>query len=696
MKVKFLFSLCLYAFALTVAAQTAEKCGTDQLMHNFWTNDPQAAQKFEQNRQLIENYIESNASRDDRNVIVTIPVVFHVIHSGQAIGTGLNITLDQINSQIDVLNECYRMRNPDTAAIPAWFKDRKADVMVEFCLAQFDTAGNVTTGVTRHNISNTSNFDTNIKPATQWDPSKYLNIWTTNLGTTLLGYATPPGLFPWNQDGVVLDYRHVGKAPANPYTSTHDDGRTCVHEVGHWLNLFHVFQDSCVGTTPQTCKFMGDFICDTPPAKEATFGQPNLLQNTCTETPVDERDMWMNYMDYADDDQLHLFTHDQAEVMRATLATSRLSLQSSMGCTNAFNIFTYSGKVTDAQTSNGVSGAKVLFDGQTDFETTTDANGNFTINGLQAGKYDVYAGKWGYMTNQYTVNTEFNSGTATITIPLENHHYYDDFLFDFSWTKSSTSSGGYWTRAIPVGTFYQSEPANPELDVTYDYGLNCYMTGNGGGTGNTDDVDNGTVTLISPSFDLSTFSDPYIRYSRWFYDGSQSGNTPDDNMVFKINTGSGTVTLETITAAMYPTNDWKVTTIRLNDVLTPGSNMRLIVDVNDLTAGNPNIVEGALDRFEIKDGMFTGIKEAGENNMLVTLYPNPTKGILNVNYTLTGQENLTLTVRTILGQPVISKQLSNAQQGSIQVDVSNQPAGVYVITLQSQHSEKTLKFTLLN
>ena len=276
MKVKFLFSLCLFAFAFNVSAQPTELCGTDKMMRDFWATDPHAAQKFEQNRQLIQTYLESNASRDDRYVLVTIPVVFHVIHSGQQVGSGLNISDAQITSQLEVLNECYRMRNPDTAAIPVWFKDRKADIMVEFCLAQFDTAGNPTSGITRHEIANTNNFDVNIKPATQWDPAKYLNIWTTNLGTTLLGYATPPGLFPWNQDGVVLDYRHVGKAPANPYSSTHDQGRTCVHEVGHWLNLFHVFQDSCVGTTPQTCKFLGDFICDTPPAKEATIGQPNL------------------------------------------------------------------------------------------------------------------------------------------------------------------------------------------------------------------------------------------------------------------------------------------------------------------------------------------------------------------------------------------------------------------------------------
>ncbi|HLP50141.1 MAG TPA: M43 family zinc metalloprotease [Chitinophagales bacterium] len=694
MKVKFSFSLCLCLFAFFVNAQHADMCGNDKMLRDLFANDAQAAQRFMQQREAILNYLDNDVSRDEsRNVIITIPVVFHIIHGGQAQGVGTNITDAQVYSQLEVLNECYRLRNADTSAIPAWFNDRKADVQIEFCLAQFDTAGNPSTGITRHNIANTNNFDTNIKPNTQWDPTKYLNIWTSNLASPLLGYATPPGLFPLNQDGVVLDYRHVGKYPVNPNQGTHDQGRTCVHEVGHWLNLFHVFQDSCVGLTPQTCKYQGDYICDTPPAKEATFGQPNLLQNTCTETPVDERDMWMNYMDYADDNQLHLFTRDQADVIRATLATSRLGILSSMGCTNENNVFAYTGKVTEAGTANGVANAKVLFDGPTDFEAVTDGSGNFTIPNLIDGLYDVYAGKWGYMTNQYSVHTTYSAGTAAITIPIENRHYYDDFLFDYSWTKSATATAGFWVRAIPVGTFYQSELSNPELDVTSDYGLKCYTTGNGGGGGSTDDIDNGSVTLISPSIDLSGFTDPYVRYLRWFTDGAQSGNTPDDNMTFKINNGSGTAVIESVTPANGPANMWTERIFRLNDFTTLSSDMRFIVEVSDLTGSNPNIVEGAFDKFEIKEGIILGLNDAVDADMAVSIYPNPGNGLLHVRYALGSGDKATLKVSNPLGEQVAYKETASAQ-GTISIDLGNQPAGIYFVTVQGPHSEKTLKFLL--
>ncbi len=690
MRLRNLFSLCLLFFVMSTSAQ--DKCGTDKLLHDFFQNNPNANQIFQQARNEIADYLNSNAARANQNVIITIPVVFHVIHSGQTLGSGLNISDAQIQSQIAILNECFRLQNADTSAIPSWFQGRQADIQVEFCLAISDTAGNPTTGVTRHNISNTSNFDTNIKPSTQWDPSQYLNIWTTNLGTTLLGYATPFGLFPWNQDGVVLDYRHVG----NPFASSHDLGRTCVHEVGHWLGLFHTFQDSCVGMTPQTCNLQGDFVCDTPPEKEATFGQPNLLQNTCHETPVDERDMWMNYMDYADDDQLHLFTHDQSDVMRAVLSTSRLSIQSSLGCVNQLNVFSFSGQVKDAATTTGVANAKVLFDGQQDFETVADANGNFTIPNLLDGYYDVYAGKWGYMTNQFVVHTAYSSGSSNINIPLENHHYYDDFIFDFNWTKSGTSSGGFWTRGIPVGTFYQSEAANPEIDAQDDFGLNCFMTGNGGGSGTTDDIDNGSVTLISPAFDLSGFTDPYLRYERWFFDGSQSSNIPDDNITFKINNGGSTVTIENTNASSAPTNKWTAQTFRISDYISLTNNMRLIIEASDATASNPNIVEAALDRFEIKEGIFSAINDVENERLRVLVYPNPSTGMVNVKYAAAAEGKVKLKVINVIGEEILTREVSNTSQGNFSFDLTGQAQGIYFITLQTQHSEKTLKFSLLH
>lgn len=695
MNMKRVFSHCLLllftAASLFTSAQTPERCATQTKMHEYLLQHPEALARYQQSREDVFNYISNNSSRDSRNEIVTIPVVFHVIHSGQPVGSGYNIDSTQIISQIAVLNECYRLRNADTVLIPNWFHGRQADIQVEFCLAKFDAAGNPSSGITRHLYAVTSNFDTNIKPATQWDKNKYLNIWTSFLGATLLGYATPPGLFPDNQDGVVLDFRHVGKISGNPYNSPDTLGRTCVHEVGHWLGLYHTFQDSCVGMTPQTCALEGDQMCDTPPTSEATFGVPNLVQNSCHESPVDEYDMWMNYMDYADDDQMHLFTHDQSNEMRAVLSTSRLSIQSSLGCTAATHIWNYSGQIVDANTTFGVPNAKVFFDGQNDFEVIADVNGFYTINGFNEGSYDVYAGKWGYMTKQFKVNTFYNSSSPQLVIPIQNHHYYDDFLMNYNWTTSATATGGAFTRAIPLGTNYQGDQSNPAIDLTNDYGLKCFVTGNSGGLAINDDVDAGTATLISPAMDLTGYTDPYLRYSRWFYDG---GTTPDDNMTVKLNSGASTVTVENITSLDAPTNSWTQKTFRVLDFIALGSNMRVLIDVNELPTSSSNVVEGGLDRFEVLEQTELAVEDKTNDIFHFSVYPNPTSGIVFVNYATGNNEKTLLKVMNVLGEEIYSKELNHSPQGVSQIDLSAQAQGIYFVRLQTAHSEKTLKFSL--
>src|SRR5690606_26221317 len=189
----------------------------------------------------------------DANEIITIPVVVHVIHSGQAIGVGRNISDAQVMSQITVLNQDYR-RAQNT---PGYNNDPVgADTEIQFCLAQRDPQGNATNGINRVNLGNTVwneyNVETILKPQTRWDPTKYLNIWVCQFGGDLngvLGYAQFPtgtglqglggGSTSAMTDGVIIGYQFFGSSSlaSGNYFPPYDKGRTATHEVAHWLGL---------------------------------------------------------------------------------------------------------------------------------------------------------------------------------------------------------------------------------------------------------------------------------------------------------------------------------------------------------------------------------------------------------------------------------------------------------------------------
>lgn len=264
-----------------------------------------------------------------------IPTVVHVIYSNPA---GVeNISDAQVFSQIDILNEDFGRTNPDTTNTPAAFLPAASNTDIEFCLAQIDPMGNPTNGINRVQIAGgpfTSNtVDNTIKPATQWDPNQYFNIWVCNLSGGLLGYAQFPdaptlagiggGNGPANTDGCVVLYSSVGRAPANPFGGPYAAGRTATHEVGHWLGLRHIWGDGGCA--------VDDFCADTPQSDNPNFGCP-VTHVSCSST-----DMVQNYMDYTDDACMNIFTQDQKARMDVVLGSSprRASLLTSTVCFTA-------------------------------------------------------------------------------------------------------------------------------------------------------------------------------------------------------------------------------------------------------------------------------------------------------------------------------------------------------------------------
>lgn len=286
-----------------------------------------------------------------------IPTVVHVIYSN----AGENISAAQVQSQIDVLNEDFQRLNADAVNTPAAFLPAAVDSDIEFCLAQIDPTGNPTTGINRVSMAGspftTGQIDANIKPATQWDPNNYFNIWVVNITGGVLGYAQFPeaaglagigtGNGAANTDGVVLLTSSVGRPPFNTSAGPYNLGRTATHEVGHWLGLRHIWGDGGCG--------VDDFCADTPASDASNFGC-NPAHVSCGST-----DMVQNYMDYTDDACMNLFTADQKTRMDVVMSSSprRASLLASNVC-NLTPEITYvtATSIATESSSSGTSGCR--------------------------------------------------------------------------------------------------------------------------------------------------------------------------------------------------------------------------------------------------------------------------------------------------------------------------------------------------
>lgn len=258
--------------------------------------------------------------------IVNIPIIVHVIHNGEPVGTGLNISQAQIKAQIEVLNEDFRKK----AGTPGFNENPSgADIEIEFCLSPVDENGKAMTepGIDRVNGGKSSwareEIEGTLKSTTIWNPNLFYNIWTLKFGGTsnnLLGYAQFPdqsGLSGLNQtggpastDGVVIQYSSFGSADKGNFPvmqAPYNKGRTLSHETGHWLGLRHIWGDgNCAD----------DFVADTPSAAGPSSGCP-VGRFSCGSTNMVE-----NYMDYTNDACMNIFTLGQKARMQAVIELS--------------------------------------------------------------------------------------------------------------------------------------------------------------------------------------------------------------------------------------------------------------------------------------------------------------------------------------------------------------------------------------
>ncbi|RYZ30778.1 MAG: T9SS type A sorting domain-containing protein, partial [Chitinophagaceae bacterium] len=482
-----LFFLFLPFFSFSqLVISTPKRCGTDEVLKNFRRLHPKAETDEQFESWLNKKQAARVAGTAKTLSVTTLPVVFHIIHSGEAEGSGTNISQAQVRQQILQLNKDFANLSNSPYAVAA-------NSNIQFALAQNDPSGNplAQPGIDRISYSTkgftappytvgyaiaADNYLANtIKPATYWDPSRYINVWVLSLENGILGIATfPQGstlsdmvYSESNQTaGIAISPSSVGSIFMSSGCGTYTKGKTLTHEMGHFFGLRHIWGDATCGN---------DFCGDTPVHQSDNSGVPaHPKANSCG--TADE--MFENYMDYTDDIILNTFTAGQVARMqtvlansprRSTLAISNVGLVPVTG-TNRMSFYDCSGSMTVSETgSAGTSPRYKDYSLTLNVEDKATANATVTIN---SGGTAVN----GFNYQVMTPTLSFDTGDAYKNIVVR---VYDNALVEGNKTIVLTYAiSGYGVQA---GTTAQTMTIN--------------ITDNDNST-----VANNTVTLLMQDF----------------------------------------------------------------------------------------------------------------------------------------------------------------------------------------------------
>ena len=570
------------------------------------------------------------------SIITTIPVVFHILTDG--VGNE-NLSEAVIQAQIDQLNLDFGNGAGSSYTVAT-------DTEVRFCLAQqnetevtmFEPGINRITDYDDGPFS-MSDFENTIKPATQWDPTRYLNIWVSDLSAGLLGYAQFPsnsGLSGLNTngggantDGVVVASFTVGSVlnpgPGGPYNL----GRTLTHEVGHWIGLRHIWGDS------GSCS-NDDYCADTPDATTSNGGCPTV--DSCPSDGLGA-DMVENYMDYSNDACMDTFTADQTTRIQAVLANSprRMELGASTVCSPAIT-YDLDGAIE--------LGNLNLVDCATTFAPTVVVTNN--------GNTSLTSAVISYAIDENTAATQSWSGflfqgqSDTVTLPAMNvsggsHTLVVELLSPNGSTDENTVDNTVVSSVFSV--FFDTATVNLTL-LTDGYGGETSWEFKDSNdtilySGETDVY--GNETTYNHTFDVPTGG----CYSFTIYDSEGDG--------ICCSWGSGSYTL---------------------------------------TDSNSNVIATGGEFGAQESVSITTVNTLGTENYLldrkITLYPNPATNVLNIKVGASNSLPDTYKIYNMLGQIVL--QQSIGELSDLAVNTSSLSKGMYFIKIATDNASISLPF----
>ena len=725
---KKLIAITFSLFTVISTASAQHWCGSMEHREELNSERPEVAKEIEKRFNTFNKLQEENQANGVKNSDhYVIPVVFHVIHKGG----NENISFEQIEDQMRSLNEDFAYMNADTINTPDAFKAYAGDAHIEFRLAQLDPEGNCTQGVTRTYSLLTSNGNNNVKELIQWDPTKYFNVWVVkNIDKessygTILGYAQfPDQLWEYaSTDGVILRDDYCGSIG----TASAQVGRTLTHEAGHWLNLRHIWGDDVCGN---------DQVNDTPVAAEPNFGicssnypyHVGAANGGCTADTTSSQtisqefgEMFMNYMDYSDDDCMNMFSLLQGVRMRSAIDEYRAELVSesnleATGTNDAFEVVVCS--PTPEFTSDyiyGCPGDAYSFSNTTynvDYSLDSIVSYDWTFEGgtpsssSEENPTDIIFENAGFFTVSLTATNSAGEKTLVvesyITVTDDEANMQFPYIQDFESSEFPTyeTESRNWFIGTQTDDATWARTELTSSSPTMVGGLNDASVRIRSAEFS---IEGDLHTLITPTIDLSDASSPINAYFDLAY--ARKNMSTIDNLRIYISNDCGRtwVIKKTYDTESLITNDstniflpfvpldseWGRRQISLS-TFAGEKNVQIkfeFVGENGNWLYMDNFIACNSDEVSLTENIFEEL----------SIYPNPSKGDVSIEFDLYKKASVNISLSNVFGATLASKELNlDATRNSIQLTeiYSSLKAGVYFIKLNQNGASITKKIVI--
>jgi hypothetical protein len=685
LQIVFISALLISALSITHAQ---ERCGTVKYEELRQLKNPnlEKTQQFENwlSNKISQPKLQQQRTQGTQTATYVIPVVVHIIHNGEPIGTGLNLSDAQVQSQINVINKDFQRMNNDATNTPTEFLPIAGSLDIEFVLAKQDPFGAATNGIQRVQGTKsvwTINDNATFKALSYWPAEDYYNIWVVNI-PSFLGYAqSPVSSLPGLEsspddrltDGVIIHYTAFGSNFEGLGTfsldSKYNRGRTATHETGHFFGLRHIWGDdgsACSGT---------DYVDDTPNQGGSYSGQcPSGVRTSCSSS-----DMYMNYMDYTDDACMNMYSQGQNARMIVVLENSprRFSLLNSIGDEPppALSLdLALREIVIPGTTSCGGSVSSTLEIQNLGTTTLTSAR-------IQLKKNSVVV-----ETKDFALNLPFEGITTVSFSPILQTSGSATYEFEVLLVNNSTdqrttnnklsiSSAVPPSATLPMSEIFNSIPStwsryNPDNNIAWElistagHGntlyVNCYDYENEGA------IDR----LITPILDLTTAPVAFLKFDRAhaFYGSSNQErlrvlvttvcdfNSPSTE-IFNLS-GTALATAPQTTSNFVPTSSqWETVSLSLDQFI--GNKIQIAFEVTNGWGNNVYLDNVVVSTDELIDLALLSVESPGP----VTCVASPTPQVRLKNLGSVAITSFTIQA-TLNNQVQAAQTISNISLGA--------------------------------